>query len=78
MVAGPEKEILRGREFAKRDKMRARQGGHLKGIHRRREEWEISVGRQESSHPKCRSTAGFGSLAGVIISRGRPGMWSAL
>jgi hypothetical protein len=41
MVAGPEKEILQGREFAKGDiwsKMRARQAGHLKGIHRSREE----------------------------------------
>jgi hypothetical protein len=41
MVAGPEKEILQGREFAKGDiwsKMRARLAGHLKGIHRSREE----------------------------------------
>jgi hypothetical protein len=41
MVAGLEKEILSGREFAKGDvwsKMRARQAGHLKGIHRSREE----------------------------------------
>ena len=48
MVAGPGKEILGGREFARGDiwrKMRARKAGHLKGIHRR---GGMSVGGQES------------------------------
>jgi hypothetical protein len=54
MVAGPEKDILRGREFAKGDvwrKMKARQAGHLQGIHRSREVG-MCVGRQESSQVK--------------------------
>ena len=54
MVAGLEKDILRGREFAQGDvwrKMKARQTGPLKGIHRGGEVSSGNVRRQTGVIP---------------------------